>query len=344
MDAGRVRKKLLRWYSAHQRELPWRRDRDPYRVWVSEIMLQQTRVAAAVPYYERFLARFPAVEALARARPQSVLRAWAGLGYYSRARSLHAAARKVVAAGRFPATYEEWKALPGIGAYTAAALSSIVLGLPFAVVDGNVRRVLARLHADDGPTQQKADALLDRRRPGDFNQALMELGATVCLPRAPLCGACPLASQCRALAAGAVEKHPRPGRPLRQESVVLKLALVERDGAVLFAPPATAGLWAGFWRLPSLPGRALTPLERLGAFRHTVTFRDIRVEVFRARHRASPNGNGGKGLRFLRRGDLARLPIATPSRKALALFAGGLRPADRSLTLAARARFARIPR
>ena len=185
----------------HRRELPWRRDADPYRVWVSEIMLQQTRVAAVMDHYARFLQKFPTVQALAAAREASVLAVWSGLGYYHRARRMHQAA-KVIARernGSFPRTAEEWRELPGIGRYTAAAIASIAFGEAVAVVDGNVERVLDRVFgAVEGreAAWQRAEALLDRERPGDFNQAMMELGATVCTPRAPQCPMCPLHDWC----------------------------------------------------------------------------------------------------------------------------------------------------
>ncbi len=286
-------------------------------------MLQQTRVTAVEPYFRKFLALFPDVEALARARPQSVLRAWAGLGYYSRVRMLHQAARQIRAAG-FPSSYEGWLELPGVGPYTAAAVSSIAFGEPRAVVDGNVRRVLSRVFAITENFEEAAANLLDRRRPGDFNQALMELGATVCLPRAPRCPECPLAAECRARRAGAVPLFPpRPPRR-RPQRIVLRLALVERDGAVLLARPGAAKLWPRFWSLPELPH---TAARRLGSgpriergslkasFRHTVTFRDLHVRVYSARLL----GAAGDHLRFVKRSSLSRLPLATPAKKAIAL-------------------------
>ncbi len=315
----KVRRKLLRWYERNRRDLPWRRTRDPYRIWLSEVMLQQTRVAAVEPYYLRFLRLFPTVEALARARPQRVLRAWAGLGYYTRARALHATARKIRAAGRFPSTYQEWLALPGVGPYTAAAVASIACGRPHAVLDGNVRRVLSRLFASADGLEEKADALLDRKRPGDFNQALMELGATVCLPRAPLCAKCPLAEECRARRSGTVARFPPPKQRLQPQHVRLQLALVESDaarGSILLARPSGHGLWPRFWSLPELPHPALERLGQLGSFRHTVTFRNIHVQVFRARPRPRARLSA---LRFVTLGDLTRLPLSTPSRKALLL-------------------------
>ena len=215
-----LRQRLLAWYANNRRDLPWRRSADPYRIWLSEIMLQQTRVAAVLDHYRAFLARFPTVEQLAAAPLSSVLAAWSGLGYYRRARALHRAARQIVErhGSRLPRTLPELRALPGVGRYTSAALASIAFGVPAAAVDGNVERVFSRLlaapnHAGEpssppalhgrSPESPKrldcwalAEALLDRRRPGDWNQALMELGATVCLPRQPQCGRCPLKRWC----------------------------------------------------------------------------------------------------------------------------------------------------
>src|SRR6202451_3934202 len=195
------RRQLLGWYDLHARDLPWRASRDPYRVWLSEIMLQQTRVAAVIAHYREFLRRFPTVQKLAAAREASVLAAWSGLGYYRRARMLHAAAQGIVRerAGKFPAMADELLELPGVGRYTAAAIASIAFGEPVAVVDGNVERVLQRLsgsHLATPQIWQHAQQLLDPSRPGDFNQAMMELGATVCVPGEPRCLLCPVRKHC----------------------------------------------------------------------------------------------------------------------------------------------------
>src|SRR5215472_12447643 len=195
------RKNLLGWYDAHARDLPWRQSRDPYRVWVSEIMLQQTRVAAVIEHYHEFLRRFPTVQKLAVAREASVLAAWSGLGYYRRARMLHSAAKVIVRErdGTFPRTSVEWRTLPGVGRYTAAAIASIAFNERVAVVDGNVERVLQRIVGKAISGEQVwdlAENLLDHARPGDFNQAMMELGATVCTPRSPACLTCPVTQMC----------------------------------------------------------------------------------------------------------------------------------------------------
>jgi A/G-specific adenine glycosylase len=250
---GQFQRILLAWYDAHARDLPWRKSRDPYRVWVSEIMLQQTRVAAVIEHYLEFLRRFPTVEKLAAAREASVLAAWSGLGYYRRARMLHAAAKMVVQerSGELPKTAEGWRALPGIGRYTAAAIASIAFGEPVALVDGNVERVLQRVLASRLAGEelwQAADRLLDHERPGDFNQAMMELGATVCTPRAPGCLTCPVVGMCKTR--GEMNGSAKAPRQKKRE---IHFALDVRDAAVfLVQRPRDASLMAGMWELPEV--------------------------------------------------------------------------------------------
>jgi len=277
---GIIRSKLLAWYDAHARDLPWRENRDPYRVWVSEIMLQQTRVAAVIEHYRKFLRRFPTVQTLAAAREASVLAAWSGLGYYRRARMLHAAA-KVVArerGGNLPETADEWRTLPGVGRYTAAAIASIAFGKAVAVVDGNVERVLQRItgKAISGElVWRQAESWLDRRRPGDFNQAMMELGATVCTPRGPACLTCPLVELC--VARGELAGGEKKSRQLRR---VIHYALHRRDGSVFLTQrPAEAQLMAGMWELPEIP----PPADHNAPFltvRHSITVTDYTVHVW----------------------------------------------------------------
>lgn len=253
---------LLDWFASHARDLPWRRDRTPYRVWVAEVMLQQTRAETAVPYYERFLARFPTLEALAEAPLEEVLREWEGLGYYARARHLHAAARQVAVGygGRLPDTYEELLALPGLGPYTAGAVASIAFGRPVVALDGNGRRVLARLFVVEGshrrlPVRRRltelAISLLPPDRPGPFNEALMELGATVCLPRAPRCPRCPLAHHCLAHRTGREQDFPTrtARRPIPHYDVTAAV-LLQGDGQVLVARRNPDDFLGGLWEFP----------------------------------------------------------------------------------------------
>jgi len=307
-----IRRALLAWYRRNARPMPWRATRDPYRIWVSEVMLQQTQVATATPYYERFVARFPDVGALAAAREDDVLALWSGLGYYRRARALHAAARFVARehAGRVPASPDAFGALPGVGRYTLGAVLSIGFGARLPALDGNVARVLARWHARPWQVRKPADArvlwalatrLVPARgaHPGDWNQALMELGATVCTPRAPRCEACPVARWCRARTLGRPEAFPPAA--VRREGVRVRRAVawIERRGRVLLAR-REGRLLAGLWEPPGVelaPGddargalaRALrglgiaARLEDLGLrVRHTITHRAIEVELWRA--------------------------------------------------------------
>ncbi len=255
--------KLLRWYRRVRRAMPWRGTRDPYAIWISEAMLQQTQVATVIPYYEKFLARFPAVGDLAAARLDEVLRLWAGLGYYARARNLHAAARQIVAehGGRLPDTVEGLRELPGFGPYTAGAVASIAFDRRAAVVDGNVARVLARVFAIRGDLKsvtararlwRLAESLLPSRNCGDFNQALMELGATVCTPTSPQCGGCPLRGECTALKRGLVEQLPEASNRPRVRAETHAVAAVACGGRWLFVRRAERGLWGGLWELPTV--------------------------------------------------------------------------------------------
>ena len=310
-DRNRFRWRLLKWFDQHKRDLPWRRDRDPYRVWLSEIMLQQTRVAAVVDYYQRFLRRFPTLEKLARAREASVLAAWSGLGYYRRARMLHAAAKKVVKenAGKFPVTSAKLRALPGVGRYTAAAIASIVFDEPVAVVDGNVERVLARLSGKRIAGEQlwrAAQNLLSPKRPGDFNQAMMELGATMCLPRQPKCASCPVFPVCATRG-----ELPAEARGASQKKRSIEYALDRRNGSIfLVKRPATASLMPGMWELPEITGASAQSRPNL-TLRHSITVTDYHVRV---RERAAPEGTVG---RWVPNSRLTTLPLTGLARKIL---------------------------
>lgn len=262
-DIAAVRRALLDHYDREARELPWRGESDPYRVLVSEIMLQQTRVETVERYYGPWLERFPDVEALATAEDDQVLKAWEGLGYYRRARNLHMAAQIVRdAGGRLPTEYDELRRLPGVGEYTAGAVASIAFGRAEPAVDGNVRRVLARVYdvAEPRPAwlRSTATALVDPNRPGDWNQALMELGATVCTPRTPACDGCPWRSWCAAAEAGTVAQRPAPKSRRRPRRATFALAVFEHGGDVLVAKRPLDGLLGGLWAFPEeeMPGGA----------------------------------------------------------------------------------------
>jgi len=349
-------RRLLAWFRAHCRDLPWRRSRDPYRIWVAEVMLQQTRIAAVLPYYHRFLKKFPSVESLARAPQEEVLRQWSGLGYYSRARNLHRAAKRIVTvhSAKFPRTFEAALALPGIGRYTAAAILSIAYGAPLAVLDGNVARVLARLGAIRGNLRaprrwrrlgETAQDLLAQRAPGDWNQALMELGETVCTPQAPRCAECPVMRWCRAYARGITGKIPAPRR--KREAVHVRIAAaILRDprGRTLLVRdpglPAEAGtsakagaqcgaLFSRLWQFPAVEVArdaalelaehlrsalriASVALEPLPAARHGVTFRNITLLPFLARVARLPKRARTRILPLAR---LRDLPVSSATRK-----------------------------
>ena len=247
---------LLAWYEAFGRDLPWRRTRDPYRIWLSEIILQQTRIAQGTAYWERFVERFPSVEDLAAASEDEVLLLWQGLGYYSRARNLHAAARQIVALGAFPSTLEGIRALKGVGDYTAAAIGSFAFGIPSAVVDGNVYRVLARIYGIDTPigtTAAKkeftalAQSLLPPERPGDFNQAMMDFGATACTPQNPDCLHCPFAGECAALRTGRVSELPvRKAGPAIRERWFTYI-YYRCNGMTAIHRRGPGDIWQGLW-------------------------------------------------------------------------------------------------
>jgi A/G-specific adenine glycosylase len=316
----KLRHALLTWYDAHRRELPWRRDAAPYRVWLSEIMLQQTRVAAVVDHYARFLQKFPTVQTLAAAREPSVLAVWSGLGYYHRARRMHQAAKLIARKrkGSFPRTAAEWRELPGIGRYTAAAIASIAFGEAVAVVDGNVERVLDRMFGAAKGREaawQWAESLLDCGRPGDFNQAMMELGATVCTPRAPQCPVCPLHDWCASR--GANTARSQSIRKRKQ----LTYGLARKNGSVLLVQrPADASLMAGMWELPALSDAQCNGNEPVARLRHSITDTDYDVSVFTV-----PQGKF-HGLevnaRWFARRQWERLPLTGLARKVLRRLPG----------------------
>lgn len=335
---------LLAWYDRHRRALPWRARAgerpDPYRVWLSEIMLQQTTVQAVKPYYEAFLARFPTVEALAEAPSEAVMQAWAGLGYYSRARNLHACAKAVVErhGGRFPADEEALRALPGIGLYTAAAVAAIAFDIPAAAVDGNVERVATRLYAIEAPLpaakpaiREATRALVPEARPGDFAQALMDLGATICTPRRPACALCPWMGACAARAAGTQESFPRKEKKAPRETRLGAAFVAERaDGAILLRTRPPSGLLGGMAEPPGGEWRADYPLSQAildapldarwrrlpGVVRHVFTHFPLEVTVFHARLAA--DAQAPEGMRFTPREALAQEPLPSVMRKVLA--------------------------
>jgi A/G-specific adenine glycosylase len=305
--------KLLEWYDRHRRVLPWRarpgEPPDPYRVWLSEIMLQQTTVAAVIPYYEKFLARFPDIHALADAPDEAVMRSWAGLGYYARARNLHACAKSVAARGDFPRDLDGLRTLPGIGPYTAAAIGAIAFGIPAVPIDGNVERVVSRLFAIEAPLPAAKSAIAAAAarlgadpdasaRASDFAQALFDLGATICTPTSPACALCPWMAACAGRAAGIAAELPRKApkmlRPVRHG---VHFWLVDDAGQVLLRRRPPRGLLGGMTELPGTPWRrafwnmeealAHAPMEAdwrpAGEVRHGFTHFELRIGLFSAR-------------------------------------------------------------
>ena len=341
-----MEKGLLGWFDEMARELPWRLNRDPYRVWVSEVMLQQTQVQTVVGYFEKFMVRFPSVDDLAVARSEEVLALWSGLGYYRRARQMHEAAQRIVAGGRgFPSNSRELQKLPGIGPYTAAAVASIAFGERVPVLDGNVERVLSRrLALSEDPKQSRvrkrlmevAVEILDPDRPGDSNQALMELGATVCRPRKPQCGRCPLARDCLGRLEGEPERYP-PARVRRRiEKRELVLAVAQEDGRVLlFQRARDSRVLAGMWELPNVERQpALADAEsslairyggrwhlgdEIGRLRHSITYRAFTLHVYAARFDSSGNITEGAKAAWVSIADKVDFPMSSMVEKVLAV-------------------------
>jgi len=345
----RLGRAVLAWYRRHQRDLPWRRTKDPYAIWLSEIMLQQTRVATATAYYERFLKRFPTVEALASAPLDDVLKLWEGLGYYTRARNLHRAAKDVVTrfGGRLPATCAELLTLPGIGRYTAGAIASIAFGLDEPVLDGNVTRVLCRVHHIAGdpkaaPTQarlwQLASELIPRGRAAQVNQALMDLGATLCTPRAPACGKCPLRRLCQALAQEEQEQFPVKARRKAVPHYHVPVAVIRKGTRVLIAQRRPEGFLGGLWEFPGgklEPGETLEEClvrevrEELGIVvrvvasittaRHAYSHFRVTLHAFECRHeRGRPRAIQCSRWKWVRLEDLGRYAFPKGSLKIMA--------------------------
>jgi len=291
------------WYRQHRRKLPWRSTRDPYRIWVSEIMLQQTRVEAVREYYRHWLKEFPTLKSLARAQQSRVLKMWEGLGYYSRARNLHCAAKMIE---ELPADVEKLSELPGVGRYTAGAIASIAFGRRAPIVDGNVARVFARVFGREGREWETAEALLPEKNCGDFNQALMELGALVCVPANPRCEVCPLRRAC------VTQSDALPVRKRRRlKRVTQDVIFAQRDGKVLLRQRPATGLLAGMWELPA--GKSS---RHLLTIRHAITNRQITLRVF---------SGAATGKWFTRR-QLKRITIPAAHRRALAAAAIAVRP------------------
>ena len=341
-----LRRKLLAWYRIYRRDLPWRRTRDPYCIWVSEVMLQQTQVATVIPYYQRFLRRFPDLATLARADIQAVLKHWEGLGYYRRAHHLHQATRKLILSGngRIPEQYQAFRALPGVGDYIANAVLSIAFDLPGAVVDGNVKRVLSRLGGMEAAVnhaaahrfyQEAADRLLDQSHPGAFNQALMELGALVCTPRNPDCPNCPWQASCFARLNGATTDLPKRIRRAPVPEHAMVAGVVGHRGRLLIVQRPSEGLLAGLWEFPGgrrhpkeagaaacqrvlreATGLAVSVGSRLAQVKHAYTHFKIELDLYLCRKdRGRVRLDGLQAFRWIRPTQLDAFPFTGVCKK-----------------------------
>lgn len=350
------RRRLLAWFGKHARELPWRRDRDAYKVWVSEVMLQQTQAATVVPYFERFTRRFPDVRCLAEAREEDVLKLWEGLGYYRRARQLHAAAQRIVErhGGELPRELDALRALPGIGRYTAGAIASIAFDQAAPIVEANTQRLFARLLALRGDARTSAsqerlwrfaEEVLPRRGAGRFNQALMELGALVCTPRSPRCPECPVATLCAARRAGIEDKIPAPARRPKFEDVSAVAVVIRHRGKVLVLKRQAAERWAGLWDFPRVElslaeeDAARSAAVRRGTheqtglhvrlgqpfatLKHGVTRFRISLECRFADCDSARLSQNGRELRWAKPAELGELPLSTTGRKIARLLIEG---------------------
>lgn len=345
MNEAALVKKLLSWYRREARDLPWRRTRDPYRIWVSEVILQQTRVEQGIEQFVRFLDAFPTVEALAAASLDDVLKVWEGFGYYARARNLHKAAQRVVSEldGRLPKHSSEWLALPGIGRYASGAITSIAFGERIPAVDGNCRRVLARLFNVEGCIDEKAiqdtldtiaARLVPARRPGDFNQAIMDLGARICIPGHPRCDECPVAKHCQAYAASTQDRIPlrktKPERPHRVEVV----AVVTKRGRYLIGKRQPGGLLGGLWEFPSVRpergesheralhrlagaiGVRMTVGDQISTVNHAYSHFSVTLHVYACRHiEATTGASLYEELKWTTRSDLTNHAFPGANRK-----------------------------
>ncbi len=360
-----LRAALLAWFDVHKRDLPWRRSRDPYAIWLSEVMLQQTQVATVIPYWRRFMDRFPTIESLAAAPLGEVLSLWRGLGYYARARNLHRAARRVATelGGKLPADPDQLSSLPGFGRYTTGAVASIAFGKELPLVDGNAARVLSRVFEVDGaPGDRKRESKLWRlaenlvrgARPGDLNQALMELGALICRSEDPSCLLCPLRTSCLALKAGRVHELPPPRARRSRKHLRFAVAVCEKNGEVLLGMREEKGLFGGLWELPSAelsararPAQVAAALrgalgtsiqlgDALGCVRRTLTHRELELDLYRVTARSPPQpGARYQEFRWVSPGDAVKLGMSTAMQRALDRAAVGLH-AEQSVPTAAR--------
>lgn len=342
-----LRNSLVEWFRHQQRDLPWRHTKDPYAIWISEIMLQQTRVATVIPYYERFLKQFPTVTALAEAPLDDVLAQWSGLGYYRRARHLHEAAQDIVERfqGQLPADHKQLLSIKGIGRYTAGAIASIAFRMPYPAVDGNVYRIVARISCISDPVNSPklhkiseaiASILLQDTDPSDLTQGLMELGALVCTPKSPACLLCPIREHCASYAAGTTEQYPVPKAKAKVQDIAVQWALLQRGGKFLLVQRPEDGLFAGLWELPGLyaphpsPENAaplLAHLQSLGvetqltetptSYQHTLSHRRLHIQLYQSTSLKGRLSLPRQTYRWVTLDSWNELPISSITRKVL---------------------------
>jgi len=349
----RLRRRLLSWYAKHARDLPWRRNSDPYRIWISEVMLQQTQVESVIPYFRRFLQAFPTVRKLAAAQEQEVLRLWEGLGYYRRARGLHAAAKQIVSdhGGRFPSDLASLQELPGIGRYTAGAIASIAFDQRAPILEANTIRLLSRLIGFRGdPTRsagqrllwETAEVILPRKDVSAFNQALMELGSLVCTPAAPRCDECPVRVLCAANASGLQAEIPRAARKLKLTDLYEAAVVVQKKGQILLRQCAPGERWAGLWDFPRFElesegppavrdelvekvnaqtGVSIEPGDTFQTIKHGVTRYRITLRCYQAHWTSgSVRSTAARPVRWVKQRELADYPLSTSGRKLAGLI------------------------
>ena len=331
MQAKVFQKRMLRWYQKTKRDLPWRKTRNPYAIWISEAMLQQTQVKTVIPYYERFLQRFATVQALAKADEQTVLKLWEGLGYYRRARFLHAGAKKIVSEwhGVFPSTAEAIRSLPGVGEYMQGAIGSIAFELPLPLVDGNVKRIFSRIfygrwkkQPDDKDFWELARELMPHKSCGDYNQSLMELGATVCTPKNPSCLMCPVGKACGASSAGKISEASYQSPKTQQPKKYFVALLVERGPKLLLRLRSNEKLLGGLWEFPmlelldakNLPADIAKHSTYVGRETHTYTHFKQRVEIRTWNHKVLPKNVSGT---WIEKNKIAELPLSKINQKIL---------------------------
>lgn len=349
------RENLLAWFETHNRKLPWRDTKDPYHIWVSEVMLQQTQVKKVLEYYQRFVKGFPDVESLAEADLQDLLKAWEGLGYYARARNLHKAAQVVVRdlKGKIPADYAPFRELPGVGEYIAAAVQSIAFNHPYAVVDGNVKRVIARLFLIETPSnqsastkifQEKADLLLDHTVPGIFNQAMMELGATVCRPQSPTCIVCPANTLCRAFQTARQDEFPSREKPKPLPEYHIVAGIIHKGDRILITQRKLEGLLGGLWEFPGgkiqvketaeqacvraireETNLLVEPTEYLTHVKHAYTHFKITMDVFHCHYRSGEVVlNEAVDCRWITTDQIEQFPFPRSNHKFIPLLTQGV--------------------